>query len=138
MASKDTCSEPSSLEAQPKDEEHLPVYYSSGQADSNTLPASQAFAEEIRQFIIHVLVSRRQLPIYHARRVAARWNVGSGLELRTYPASMYSELFGSEDGWILYKEIKPMIDAETQKKAIDRYGPGTLQILSLIHEITRC
>lgn len=51
---------------------------------------------------------------------------------------MYSELFGSEDGWILYKEIKPMIDAETQKKAIDRYGPGTLQILSLIHEITRC
>lgn len=102
------------------------MYQCSEHADPNTLPASQASPEDVRQFIISVLVSRRQLPIDYARYVAARWHIGSGLELRTYPASMYSELFGSEDGWIIYKEIKPMIDGESQKKAIDHHGPRML------------
>ncbi|RMZ11739.1 hypothetical protein D0862_02870 [Hortaea werneckii] len=130
MPSTETSPGPSSFEAQPKDEEHLPVYQCSEHADPNTLPASQASPEDVRQFIISVLVSRRQLPIDYARYVAARWHIGSGLELRTYPASMYSELFGSEDGWIIYKEIKPMIDGESQKKAIDHHGPH-LSMLAL-------
>lgn len=128
MTSKDTCSEQSSFEAQPKDEENLPVYHRSEQADSKTLPASQASAEEVRQFIIHVLVSRRELPIDYARHVAARWNVGSGLELRTYSPSMYLEVFGRENGWILYKELRPIIDAESQKKTINHYVPGMLHV----------
>ncbi|RMY78589.1 hypothetical protein D0864_09248 [Hortaea werneckii] len=130
MPSTETSPGPSSFEAQPKDEEHLPVYQCSEHADPNTLPASQASPEDVRQFIISVLVSRRQLPIDYARYVAARWHIRSGLELRTYPASMYSELFGSEDGWIIYKEIKPMIDGESQKKAIDHHGPH-LSMLAL-------
>ena len=130
MPSKDTFAEPSSFEAQRKDEEHLPVYQRSEQAGSNILPASQAPAEEVRQFIIHVLVSRRQLSLDDARRVAARWNAGAGLELRTYSPSMYLEVFGSEHGWILYKELRPIIDAESQGKTIDHYGPGMSHIAS--------
>lgn len=136
MPSADPFPEPSSSEAQPKDEEHLPVYHRSEQADPNTLPASQASPEEVRQFIISVLVSRRQLPIDYAQCVAARWNIGCGLELRTYPASMYSELFGSEDGWILYKEIKPMIDGASQKKGTDHGPRMCISFLYHAHKMT--
>ncbi|KAI7570913.1 hypothetical protein KC343_g1319 [Hortaea werneckii] len=128
MSSKDTRSEPPSYEGPPEDEEHLPLYggFEHEQVDQNALPASTASPDEVRQFIMHILVSRRQLPTDHARRVAARWTVGSGLELRTYSPSMYLELFGSEDGWILYKEVKLMMHAESKKKPINRYGPGML------------
>merc|ERR1711939_56540 len=133
MPSKDTFAEPSSFEVQRKDEEHLPVYQRSEQADSNILPASQASAEEVRHFIIHVLVSRRQLSLDDARRVATRWTVGSGLELRTYSPSMYLEVFGSEHGWILYKELRPIIDAESQGKTIDHYGPGLVVAVLFVY-----
>ncbi|KAI7546722.1 hypothetical protein KC331_g5448 [Hortaea werneckii] len=133
MSFKDTRSEPPSYEAPPEDEEHLPLYggFEHEQVDQNTLPASKASPDEVRQFIMHILVSRRQLPTDHVRRVAARWTVGSGLELRTYSPSMYLELFGSEDGWILYKEVKLMMHAESRKKPINRYGPDIfLAVLS--------
>ncbi|GAB1731668.1 hypothetical protein NU195Hw_g4712t1 [Hortaea werneckii] len=135
MSSKDTRSEPPSYEGPPEDEEHLPLYggFEHEQVNQNALPASTASPDEVRQFIMHILVSRRQLPTDHARRVAARWTVGSGLELRTYSPSMYLELFGSEDGWILYKEVKLMMHAESKKKPINRYGPNIfLAVLSLV------
>ncbi|RMY87577.1 hypothetical protein D0864_06821 [Hortaea werneckii] len=139
MSSKDTRSEPPSYEGPPEDEEHLPLYggFEHEQVDQNALPASTASPDEVRQFIMHILVSRRQLPTDHARRVAARWTVGSGLELRTYSPSMYLELFGSEDGWILYKEVKLMMHAESKKKPINRYGPDIfLAVLSVFFIIS--
>ncbi|KAI6812664.1 hypothetical protein KC332_g14699 [Hortaea werneckii] len=122
MPSKGMSSElPPSYEAQREEEEHLPVYRRSEQADPNTLPADHVSPSEVRQFISHFLASQRQFPVDHAQRIAACWTVGSGLELRTYSALMYLEISGIEDGWILYREFALIIRAELAKKAINRH-----------------
>lgn len=112
-------------EAAEAEEERLPLYggfqYEHAGAHQDDLPTNAASPNEVRDFIVHVLVSRRQLPVDHARRIATRWTIGSGLEMRSYPASMYLELFGSEDGWILYREIKLMMHAEANRKFMHRY-----------------
>ncbi|RMY11269.1 hypothetical protein D0868_03233 [Hortaea werneckii] len=135
MPSKEPSPEPPSYEAQCEEEAHLPLNggFEHEQMDQDALPKDHASPNEVRQFISHVLVSKRQLPVDHARRVAARWTVGSGLELRTYSASMYFELFGTEDGWILYREVAMISHADWRKKGINRHAPDiSLAISSVV------
>jgi hypothetical protein len=40
-----------------------------------------------------------------SRNIASLWTVGSGRELRTYPAQMFFSVFGDQAGWVLYKEV---------------------------------
>lgn len=102
------------------EEEGLPLYRSSlseedpiptsshDELHSHTpsLPARHARPDEIRDSLAYLLVKQRGFSQDHARDIAARWTVGSGLELRQYSPSMFFEVFGREDGWVLFREVR--------------------------------
>jgi len=98
----------------------LPTYeqfQSTDAATVETLPETTATADQIRDFLVHHLTSKRGLAPDHARRIASKWTIGNGKELRSYPPSMYLDIFGREDGWVVYKEVKTcIIRAEQNKK----------------------
>lgn len=105
----------------------LPTYeqfQSTDAATAETLPEKTATADQIRDFLVHLLTSKRGLALDHARRIASKWTIGNGKELRSYPPSMYLDIFGREDGWVVYKEVKTcIIRAEQSKKTeLSRIG----------------
>jgi hypothetical protein len=105
----------------------LPTYeqfQSTDTATAETLPDTSATADQIRDFLVHLLTSKRGLALDHARRIASKWTIGNGKELRSYPPSMYLDIFGREDGWVVYKEVKIcIIQSEQSKKAeLSRIG----------------
>jgi hypothetical protein len=105
----------------------LPTYeqfQSTEAATAETLPEVAATADQIRDFLVHLLTSKRNLALDHARRVASKWTIGNGKELRSYPPSMYLDIFGREDGWIVYKEVKTCIIRAEQSKKPDLSRTG--------------
>lgn len=105
----------------------LPTYEQCQSTDGTTaeiLPETTATADQIRDFLVHLLTSKRGLALDHSRRIASKWTIGNGKELRSYPPSMYLDIFGREDGWVVYKEVKIcIIRAEQSKKTeISRIG----------------
>ena len=67
---------------------------------------------------------QRGVSIDHARRVASRWTLGTGRELRSYPVAIYGDIFGPEDGWAVCKEIKVLVYKEQKvKDASERWLP---------------
>lgn len=91
------------------DEESLPLYSSHFdivEPETLKLPEMDAPPDEVRDFLIQLLAGRRRLPVDHARRTASKWTTGSGRELRKYSPTMFLTMFGAEDGWLLYKEVK--------------------------------
>ena len=97
----------------------LPTYEQFQSTDASTLelpPEPTATADQIRDFIVHLLTSKRGLALDHARRITSKWAIGNGKELRSYPPSMYLDIFGREDGWVVYKEIKLCILRDEQSK----------------------
>lgn len=68
-------------------------------------PAPEASPEQIRAYLSHLLMTKRKLPEDYVRPVVARWQLGSGQELRSYSPAMYLRIFGHEDGWIIYREV---------------------------------
>lgn len=100
------------------DEESLPLYSNLEYDDANTdapptLPEATATPDVVREFLVRLLVSQRKLSLDHARRIAARWNMGSGRELWIYSPAMYNTIFGAEDGWVLYKDVR-VLHSQTQ------------------------
>jgi hypothetical protein len=82
------------------------------QADSLTcasndppLPSESATSVEVRAFLTDVLCTQYGVEYEASRDVASLWTVGSGRELRTYPAHMFFSVFGDQAGWVLYKEV---------------------------------
>lgn len=69
-------------------------------------PEKDAPPEIVRDFLAQELV-----PHYGsheaAAKVAAKWVVGSGRELRDYPVWRYVQVFGPEDAWIVYRKVRP-------------------------------
>jgi hypothetical protein len=104
-------------------DENLPLYEEFQYSDQhgNALPSPKATPAEIVDFLVHLLVST-DMPVDQARRVAAKWTRGSGQELRSYPPAMYFEIFGKEDGWITYREVKMALHNEKNKGIWYRYG----------------
>ena len=100
------------------DEEHLPLYeefqHTEGQGD--ILPDTKATPDQVREYLAHLLIDKRNLPLDYVRRTVSKWNVGSGHELRSYSPSMYLDIFGREDGWVIYREVKLSIANEKLKK----------------------
>lgn len=92
------------------------------EAHDDVPPSVNATPDEVRDFITRLLTNRRGLPQEHVRRAVAKWIVGSGQELRSYSPSMYLDLFGREDGWIIYREVKLCMYRE-QKKSSGGYEP---------------
>lgn len=80
-------------------------------------PSVNATPDEVRDFMARLLINRRGLPQEHVRRAVAKWTVGSGHELRSYSPSMYLDLFGREDGWIVYREVKLCMYREQEKSS---------------------
>lgn len=97
----------------------LPTYEQFQTTDANTSetpPEVTATADQIRDFLVNLLTSKRGLALDHARRIASKWTIGNGKELRSYPPSMYLEIFGREDGWIVYKETKLCIALDNKSE----------------------
>lgn len=105
-------------------DEHLPLYeefqHSEGQGDE--LPNKKATPMEVSDFLTHLLINSRGMSTDGARRVAALWTRGTGQELRSFPPAMFFEIFGKEDGWIVFREVHLAIHREKSKKFSHRYG----------------
>lgn len=106
-------------------DENLPLYEEfqySDRPDNAPLPPAKATPAEVVDFLIHLLVSSGSMTVDQARRVAAKWTKGTGQELRSYPPAMFFELFGKEDGWITYREVRMALHKEKNKGVWYRYG----------------
>ncbi|KAH0025913.1 hypothetical protein KCU78_g4560, partial [Aureobasidium melanogenum] len=80
-----------------------------------SVPSEKATPDEVREFLVRLLIKNRGLHPDHARRVASKWTLGTGRELISYPPLLYAEIFGLEDAWMVYKEAKVFIRTEKQK-----------------------
>lgn len=70
---------------------------------------------EVSDFLVYLLIDSRAMSTDGARRVAALWTKGTGQELRSFPPQMYFEIFGSEDGWMVYREVHMALHREKSK-----------------------
>jgi hypothetical protein len=120
-----TFSRPSSPSKVSPDEEHLLPTYEQFEATSSNasdvLPEETATPDQIRDFLSQLLAAKRGISADHARRIASKWTISSGKELRSYRPLMYTDIFGREDGYIVYKEVKTLvyqreIDERKEKK----------------------
>jgi hypothetical protein len=98
--------------------EGLPLYTSLevSTPDTLTAPSEKATPDEVREFLVALLIKNRGLSQDHARRVASKWTLGTGRELTSYPPLLYAEIFGLEDAWMVYKEAKLFMKTEEKKK----------------------
>lgn len=86
------------------------------------VPDEDATPDKVRDYLVQLLVAKRSLATDHAQCIADRWTIGTGKELRSYTPDMYFEVFGREDGWHEYKEVKLHIyqeESETSKASLD-------------------
>ncbi|CAD0030743.1 unnamed protein product [Aureobasidium pullulans] len=99
--------------------EGLPLYSDISIAQTGELvaPDPKATPDEVRDFLVRLLIKNRGLHEDHARRVASKWTLGTGRELSSYPPLLYAEIFGMEDAWMVYKEAKLFIEQEKAEKA---------------------
>ncbi|KAB2099563.1 hypothetical protein AG0111_0g12137 [Alternaria gaisen] len=74
-------------------------------SDDPPLPSESATSVEVRTFLTDVLCTQYGVESEASRNIASLWTVGSGRELRTYPAVMFFSVFGDQAGWVLYKEV---------------------------------
>jgi hypothetical protein len=98
-------------------DEGLPLYEELQYSDhhDDALPPAIATPTEVAHFLLHLLVSTEAMSLDQGRRVAARWTKGTGQELLSYPPVMFFEIFGTEDGWIVYREVKLAVHVEKSK-----------------------
>lgn len=95
-------------------EEGLPLYAELQYTEvlPDLLPHAKASPTEVSDFWVHLLTDSRDMSTDGARRLAALWTKGTGQELRSYSPAMYFEIFGTEDGWIVYREVHLAIHRE--------------------------
>lgn len=94
-------------ESPPRDSSALPLYEELQQSEDHSIafPASRDSPMEVAGFLTCLLIDYRGLSTDAARRVAAKWTRGTGHELRKYPPAIFFEIFGKEDGWMVYREV---------------------------------
>lgn len=81
------------------------------------LPPPTANSSEVRDYLTSLLKNKHKLSDDHAHRIAARWTtIGTGRELRNYKAQKYLSVFGQDDGWVLYSDIKLEVYREAWKE----------------------
>ncbi|KAH9844477.1 hypothetical protein Tdes44962_MAKER01511 [Teratosphaeria destructans] len=86
--------------------------------DSSTVFLEKdASADDIREYLSQILVSKYRVGIDEARRVALKWGAGTVRELKQYPPHMFLELFGPENGWLLYKQVKMGVAEQENKNS---------------------
>jgi hypothetical protein len=91
----------------------LPTYEQSQSTPSEasvTLPSETATPEQVREFLVQLLIAKRSFSDAHACRIASEWKLAGGKELRTYGPSWYRDFFGrGEEGLIVFKEVKTLV-----------------------------
>ena len=119
----------------PDAEETLPLYEESQPSHTTppTPPEPKATPDEVRDFLVQVMQSRG-IGIDHSRHVAARWTLGTGRELRQYPVGMYRDIFGPEDGWVVYKEAKSLYYKQEKEEALKHRTGGCKCLLLAGHD----
>lgn len=100
---------------------------------SRTLPRPSATPDQVRDYLSRLLKSKRELPEDYVRRVVARWQTGTGMELRMYTPSMYLNVFGKEDGWIVYWEVR-LVLLKQEKTFLQKYLFCTLNFKACAFE----
>jgi hypothetical protein len=103
-------------------DENLPVNdeFEHSLADEDALLSTRATPDQVRYFLTHLLINKRDLPLDHVRRAVARWRIGTGLELRSYSPAMYLDIFGREDGWVIYQEVR-LLMLDKKRDLVQRY-----------------
>ncbi|KAI4664123.1 uncharacterized protein J4E79_003624 [Alternaria viburni] len=84
------------------------------------IPEPDALPNDIREFLSEVLSVSRGLSREHASTIADKWRLGTGRELRDYPPKMYLEIFGPEEGWCVYREVKSRLLSLKNQRALPR------------------
>ncbi|KAH6882082.1 hypothetical protein BKA58DRAFT_372699 [Alternaria rosae] len=97
-------------------EEKAPLYALS----QPIIPEPDAPPADIREFLTGILAVSRRLSHEHASAIANKWKLGTGRELREYPPKMYLEIFGPEEGWCVYREVKTRLLSKKDQGALPR------------------
>ena len=105
-------------------EEGLPLYAELQYTEAlpDLLPHAKASPIEVSDFLAYLLTDSRHMSTDGARRLAALWTKGTGQELRSYSPAMYFEIFGKEDGWIVYREVHLALHREESRGFWYRFG----------------
>jgi len=106
-------------------EEGLPLYAELQYTEAlpDLLPRAKASPMEVSDFLAYLLTNSRDMSTEGARRLAALWTKGTGQELRSYSPAMYFEIFGKEDGWIVYREVHLALHREKSTGSWYKCGP---------------
>lgn len=94
----------------------------------SVLPDVRAKPDKVREFISHLL-KKRGVPEGNVRKIVRQWTLGSGREMRSYDPAMYLDIFGCEDGWIIYREVRLRIHEELCENFTYKYEFGAYSIL---------
>jgi hypothetical protein len=90
------------------------------------LPSRQASSAEVRDWLAGNL-RKRGIPSNRVDSVVAKWTIGTGSDLRYYPAEMYRSIFGpGEDGWAVYGVVKTAVIKEEDEEDLSPGGKGVL------------
>lgn len=82
------------------------------------MPEANDTPVQVREFLAHLLSAERVFPNGSIQRIVEKWTLGSGQELRSYTPYMFFDVFGREEGWIIYKEVKVYIYREERKREV--------------------
>lgn len=91
--------------------------------DSTLLPSPSATPTEVRVFLSDLLRNSPQFTETDVDRLIERWTVGSGWELRTYTPAVWQTIFGMQEGWVLYREIRSRV-LQSQQRPIQMIKTG--------------
>ncbi|KAM3415555.1 hypothetical protein BST61_g9076 [Cercospora zeina] len=81
-----------------------------------TLPAETDTANTVRCFIRDTLTTAYDSDINEAERIASKWTLGTGRELRSDSPHLFRAIFGDEAGWVLYKDVQVQKHLEKEAK----------------------
>lgn len=90
------------------------------------VPPETASAEEVQCFIEQLLLSQYKVDAERAHQLSQCWSIGTGRELRKYPARLFVKIFGDEAGWVLYKEIHSrLFQSQMEETGVGVLDPKT-------------
>ena len=117
-------------------EKRLPHYEEVQQIDRCAVPADlpplKATPTEVSDFLFQLLVSTKAMSSEdQARDVASRWKLGTGQELCDYPAIMFLDIFGKEEGFVTYREVKRVMNKKKDESIGHRFGACKYHSFSL-------
>ncbi|RFU23632.1 hypothetical protein B7463_g12706, partial [Scytalidium lignicola] len=97
---------------------------------SPKLPARSAGPDEVRAYIVRVLMSQHDITSDAANETAGLWRLGRGSELRDASVQVFKSIFGDYTGWFLFRIVHENELEDWQQSAI-----GMISFYTLIGSI---